>query len=236
MIYTFLKQTKLILATGLIMQNFFVADLALAERSQSLTGQVKSLAEQHHFKVKGLSKLEEQNGLPVTGELEEQLDQLLIEYNHILIRGDNSKLEKLIIIDKKLDRDHAGLQVPIFVKNGQFLVNVSIKGNDNQWLDHEMVIDTGANLVVLPESSIDLLNMSVDDMETSQLQTVNGKVVAYMSQLPGIAVGDETAEQVPVAFVKDDLMGTSGLLGMSFLGLFRFSIDDELDTLTLKKK
>jgi clan AA aspartic protease (TIGR02281 family) len=115
-------------------------------------------------------------------------------------------------------------------------VPVVIKGIDNTWLDVELVIDTGANLVVLPESMIDSLQLEKDQMKTSQLQTVNGKVTAYVGKLPAIEVANEMVEGIDVAFVKDGLMGDSGLLGMSFLGLFRFSIDDELEQMMLIRK
>lgn len=209
---------------------------AYAEAEESLAQLVKSLASEHHFKVLGLSKLQDDIFFQPTGTLQEQLDQLLFEYNHIVIQGENAKIEKLIIIDKKDPSLHEDLKVPIENRNGSYFVLVSIKGQNDTWLEKELIIDTGANIVVLPESYIEVLNLSRNELYNTDIQTVNGRVSAFKGNLPALSVGDEIVENVAVAFVKDELMGMNGLLGMSYLGLFRFSIDDTLSQMSLIKK
>ena len=206
------------------------------QQDEDLYSQIKSLAEQHQFAVKGLDKVDDAEAISSEGTVEQQIALLMIGYNHIIIRNDKAGIERLIILDKKTANHLGRIIVPIVTKNNHYFINASIKGTDNIWIDLELLIDTGANSMVLPLSMMSELKLSIEDMKQNQLQTVNGKVDAYTGLLPAIEVGNEIVENIAVAFVEDKLIGEYSLLGMSFLGMYRFAIDDEQNQILLERK
>ena len=207
-----------------------------SQQDEDLYSQIKSLAEEHQFAVKGLDKIGDAEAIIAVGTVQQQIALLMTDFNHIIIRNDKAGIERLIILNKKTANHLGRIVVPIVTRNNHYFINASIKGTDNIWIDLELLIDTGANSMVLPLSMISELKLSIKDMQQSQLQTVNGKVNAYTGQLPALEVGNEIVENIAVAFVEDNLMGDYSLLGMSFLGMYRFAIDDEQNLISLERK
>ena len=207
-----------------------------SQQDEDLYSQIKSLAEQHHFAVKGLDKIGDAEAIIAVGTVQQKLALLMTDFNHIIILNDKADIERLIIVNKKTANHLGRIVVPIVTKNNHYFINASIKGADNIWMDIEFLIDTGANFMVLPLSMMGELKLAIKDMQQSQLQTVNGKVDAYTGHLPALEVGNEIVENIAVAFVEDSLMGDYSLLGMSFLGLYRFVIDDEQNQISLERK
>jgi len=204
------------------------------QQDEDLYSQIKSLAGQHHFVVIGLDEIGDEEVIHAEGSVQQQIALLMTHFNHIIIRNDKAGIERLIIVNKKTANNLGRNVVPIVTRNNHYFINASIKGTDNTWIDIELLIDTGANSVVLPVSMMNELKLSKKDMEQSQLQTVNGKVNAYTGLLPAMEVGNEIVENIAVAFVEDKLMGDHSLLGMSFLGLYRISIDSEQNQISLE--
>ena len=205
-------------------------------QDEDLYSQIKSLAEQHHFVVIGLDKIGDEGTINAKGTVQQQIALLMTSFNHIIIRNDKAGIERLIILDKKTANHLGRIVVPIVIKNDHYFINASIKGTDNIWIDVELLIDTGANTMVLPLSMMSKLKLPKKDMKQSELQTVNGKVNAYTGQLPALEVGNEIVENIAVAFVEDKLIGDHSLLGMSFLRLYRFAIDAEQNHISLESK
>jgi predicted aspartyl protease len=54
--------------------------------------------------------------------------------------------------------------------------------------------------------------------------------------IPAIWLGSHRIDGVEVAFIEDSKLGGSGLLGMSVLGRFTMTIDDDENQLTLGRK
>jgi clan AA aspartic protease (TIGR02281 family) len=99
-----------------------------------------------------------------------------------------------------------------------------------------MLIDTGADLVVLPESMIDQLGLTESPFRQEQIQTANGMANAKIGKLQKLKIAGETVENVDVAFIADSLLGENRLLGMSVLGRYQVTIDDTSHSITLLKK
>jgi predicted aspartyl protease len=57
------------------------------------------------------------------------------------------------------------------------------------------------------------------------MQTGNGVTTGRLGQLVSVKVGDDQARRVDVIFVPDADLGGRMLLGMSFLGRFRVTMD-----------
>ncbi len=199
--------------------------------------QIDRLAKENHFVVKGIAKLSgAQAATNSKGNVRHRLEQLLVGYNHIIIQNKRSGIERLIILDKKSSQHVARIIAPVVKRQGHYFVQTSIMGDDNAWIDLELLIDTGADVLVLPLSMLDKLGLAKQNMRKTRLQTINGKVSAFAGQLQAVAIADEVVENVAVAFVKDNLIGKHSLLGMSFLDHYRFTIDDQLQQIVLIKK
>ena len=207
-----------------------------SQQDEYLYSQIKSLAEEHQFTVKGLDKIGDEEATVAVGTVQQQIALLMSDFNHIIIRNDKADIAGLIILNKKTANHLGRIVVPIVTKNNHYFINASIKGTDNIWIELELLIDTGANTIVLPLSMMSELKLSIKDMQQSQLQTVNGKVNAYTGQLPALEIGNEIVENIAVAFVEDNLIGKYSLLGMSYLGMYRFTIDDEQNQISLERK
>lgn len=198
--------------------------------------QIQLLAKQHHFKVQGIEKIKDSAPGRGEGSAEQQIPQLLSDFNYVLIQTSSGAIEKLIIVNKKPTFEADQIIVPITTKNGHHFVNASIKGESANWISIDLLVDTGSDLVVLPESMIAELQIADENMELKTLQTVNGKVEAVIGHLQALEIGNEVIEHVAVAFVPDEQMGESNLLGMSVLGRYLVNIDDEAQLITLTRK
>ncbi len=98
------------------------------------------------------------------------------------------------------------------------------------------MLDTGAITIVLPVSMVETLGYDVGKLKKSWSWTANGKIPVRRGKLDFVQVGHASARDVDVIFVADERLGKKMLLGMSFLGRFHLSIDDEANELTLIPK
>jgi clan AA aspartic protease (TIGR02281 family) len=96
-----------------------------------------------------------------------------------------------------------------------------------------MLIDTGADTVVLPASMITPLGLNPAALSQREVQTANGRVQARIGTLDGLWLDGVRLASIEVAFLESDKLGTGGLLGMSVLGRYQMTIDDEKNRLTL---
>ena len=124
--------------------------------------------------------------------------------------------------------------IPLRVDPGGTLkVSVVIDGKHT----YEMVLDSGASLISLPQkvaAKCGITVSSTDPSITLQLadgSTIHGKLVT----IPSVRVGKFTAENVECAVLGADAISAELLLGMSFLGNFKFEINAQEGTLTMVK-
>jgi len=116
-------------------------------------------------------------------------------------------------------------------------VTLGLEGlSDEAVVQESMLIDTGADRVVLPVSLMAALGLEPEELEQEQVQTANGVVEASIASLEAIWVGSKRIADVEVAFIDDQRLGGTALLGMSFLGRFNMTIDDAKNQLTLVVK
>ena len=72
--------------------------------------------------------------------------------------------------------------------------------------------------------------------ETVRLITANGVIEASLGEARRIEIGRESARDVKVAVVSDDpVPGLDGILGLSFLGQFSYSVDLDSSVLRLER-
>jgi aspartyl protease family protein len=119
---------------------------------------------------------------------------------------------------------------------GHQLVDAILFGLNGQRRNARLMVDTGASAIVLPRSMIPALGYVEAELGEVTMQTANGLVKGRMAVLERVAVGRSVADDVAAAFVEDGALAGNMLLGMSFLGRFRMTIDKARNSITLEDK
>jgi len=135
------------------------------------------------------------------------------------------------------DTDADSVTIKTERRGANHLVYGEITGPGGAPVSVRLVVDTGASLVVLPASMIEKLGFNQSDLETAGAQTARGRVVMRRARVDAIEIGGPrnpvTLRDVEVAFIRDSYLGGMALLGMSFLGSYRVTIDERRNEMTL---
>ncbi len=139
--------------------------------------------------------------------------------------------------EREREPDGDGILIRTRRSGGHHVVQGALSGPNGQVVAVELLVDTGATVIVLPESLLVPLGFEDADLEPGRAQTARGVVRTKNGRLDRVAIGSESSAaergDVPVAFVHDRYIGGMALLGMSFLGQFQIMIDDRADEITL---
>ncbi len=226
------KQLRLLLASSIMLTTL----CGHAEDADDLFSQIQALQNQNNIQVTGLERIQNGEKILTNGNLEQQIKQLFAGYNHVVSRNTKGQIERIVIINKKQKRKENRIVLPTSLQGNHHVVSVALSGNGRIWQTLDMVIDTGADLVVLPESMIDQLGLGDSKFTVTKMQTANGLADAKIGMLQEMKIAGETVENVEVAFIPDPLLGENRLLGMSVLGRYQINIDDKAQLVTLIKK
>ncbi len=206
------------------------------EDSGDLFQQIQSLQSRMNIQITGLERIRNEETIITSGSEEEQIEQLLAPFNHIISRNTKGKIERIVIINKKQKPEIKRIVLPTSLQGNHFVVSVDISGDGSLWQTLDMIIDTGADLVVLPESMIPKLGLSGRAFTRKKMQTANGLTEAKIGLLKELKIAGESLENVEAAFIADPLLGNNRLLGMSVLGRYQINIDDKSQLITFFKK
>jgi len=226
-----------------------------ADSEVVVSDELARLAEDEGFVVDGAANLEDASEWVDGGDVYRRVRTLLRKFDHIIVQGGQGGISRVIILGEKgvvprpepMDGEMEGAEgvgpdgkVRIVLETTrvgqQHSVDVSFETSSRGRLDKSMVIDTGASLVVLPTSSVKELGLDPAKLEEREIQTANGKVNARIGKLPAVWLGDRKEDGVEAAFIEDEKLGGTGLLGMSVLGRYQFTIDDEAQRLILTSR
>jgi aspartyl protease family protein len=214
---------------------------ALPARGTEITlrTQLEALAAKYGFVISGLDHISAGAAQrPVEGNVENRLKSLLEDYNHVVIAPSPGKIEKIIITSLKQppDKRYVSPYVVTTHVGAQHRVQAIITGPNNQDLDVELVVDTGASTVVLPASMSTQLGFRPEDLVDGIAQTASDRIKAKIGFLKSVRVGNVSANDIKVTIIPDDRLGNTMLLGMSFLERFKVTIDDARNELILLAK
>jgi len=224
---------------GMFSTFVLISTTALAQNTgvdDDLFTQILSLQSQMNIKIIGIDRIKNEEKINTRGNLEQQIEQLLSSFNHIVSRDAKGRIERIVIVNKKQKEETHNIILPTSHQGNHFVVSVEVSGNGSNWETMDMVIDTGADVVVLPESMITRLGLTNTAFSHKKMQTANGTTEAKVGFLNAVKIAGETLNNVQVAFIADALLGTNKLLGMSALGRYQINIDDSSQLVTLVKK
>ena len=207
-----------------------------AEEASDLFTQIQSLQNRMNIQITGLERIQNEAKVITRGSLEQQIEQLLASFNHIISRNARGQIESIVIINKKQKTEDHRIVLPTTLQGNHHIVSVALSGNGQLWQTLDMIIDTGADLVVLPESLMARLGLADSTFTRQKMQTANGTTEAKIGLLQELRIAGETVENVETAFLPDHLLGKNSLLGMSVLGRYQINIDDKTQLITLFKK
>lgn len=231
-IINLIKVSPLLLAAAFIL--FSIS--AHAENDHDLFSQIDALQTQNKIQITGVERIQNGEKILINGNLEQQVRQLFAGYNHVISRNLKGQIDHIVILGKKQKRKDNRIVLPTKAKGNHFTVAVSLSGDGSIWQEVDMVIDTGADLIVLPESMISELGLMEGKYTLGKMQTANGVNDVKITRLKEVKIAGESIDDVEVAFIADHLLGENKLLGMSALGRYQVNIDDKSQTVTLIRK
>jgi clan AA aspartic protease (TIGR02281 family) len=122
----------------------------------------------------------------------------------------------------------------VSVRNNQVRVPVKLSYRDNT-VEAQLVLDTGATTTMITSALADRLGINPSSTETGLARIADGSIVqAYWTRLDYMSVGPKLISNPKVAIMPSRGPLTAfgdGLLGMNFLGEFRYHLDMNSQTI-----
>ena len=141
--------------------------------------------------------------------------------------------DDLAILAEQNRKDLEGTIIPL-VPDGQghLLAEVLI----NNKIPASLVVDTGSPVVMLTSSFIQKLGLDLSQSNKGYVEVLNGKYKAVEVSLDSIKLGGAQARDVGATVLLEDSKEIKdGLLGLSFLSKFHFTLDQTGQKLILRK-
>lgn len=178
-------------------------------------------------------------------DLVPRLRVLLERFDHVIVQLPDGRVERVIILGAKTvaaspvpaqggepaaegtdSTPAAEIVVQTLRKGTSHALTLGLEGENGKRIEQPLLLDTGADFVVLPLSLSGTLGIRPETLRRQRVQTANGTVEAQLGTLPAIWFGDNRVSRVATAFIEDSRLGGNSLLGMSVLGRFRVTLDD----------
>ncbi|MGR9107964.1 MAG: retropepsin-like aspartic protease family protein [Gammaproteobacteria bacterium] len=201
---------------------------------RNLADQLGEIADQNNIAIVGLELTVSKAAEPVSGTPAEQIKYLLHGFNYLTTLSSERSIERIIILSEKKIVPR-GIVLQTRKKGQNHLVDARVTGPNREQVEVSLVIDTGADYLVLPESMMATFGIDPDSAETRELQTANGVTEARVAKVQSLQIGPETISDIEAAFIEDEQLGDTKLLGMNVLRRYRVTLDDRENTLTLIK-
>ncbi|MGH8552852.1 MAG: retropepsin-like aspartic protease family protein, partial [Methylococcales bacterium] len=200
----------------------------------NLADQLDDLASRNQIEIDGLELTASKPAQWVKGDPAQQIKRLLTGFNTVMVLSSKQTVERVIILGEKEEIPH-GITVHTKRKGKNHTIEGRITGMNGQQVGITLLIDTGSDYLVLPQSMMDTFGIDTDAAETRKLQTANGLTDARIAKIQSLQIGNEIITDIDAAFLKDNQLGNTKLLGMNVLQRYRVTLDDRQQTMTLIK-
>lgn len=132
---------------------------------------------------------------------------------------------------EKLESSIMSEKIPLRRIGNSFYASVVIDGEHT----HEMIVDTGASLISLPHALAKECGIEVTEADRPiTLIIADGtKISGRLKKLDSVRVGKFTVNDVECAVLGPEATEATPLLGMSFLGQFKFELNSQASELSL---
>lgn len=141
-------------------------------------------------------------------------------------------IKKIADVEKSLESETIALDGT--GGGGTFRVDVVINGKHQQ----KMVVDSGASFIALPYAMATGFGLTIDQQNDDRilLRIANGdEIQGYPKKLKSVKVGKFIVEDVDCVVLEPIASAAEPLLGMSFLGNFKFELDASQKSLSLMR-
>lgn len=110
-----------------------------------------------------------------------------------------------------------------------------VHGTLNGVLSGPMLVDTGASYCVLTRAAARLIGLTLVARSTVPVATANGQVVADLLQLDSVEIEDASLRRVDAVVMDAVDPPLIGIIGLSFLNHFRYSVDHAQGMIQLER-
>ncbi len=217
-----------------------------------VAGELERLMERYGFEIKPaqLELTRDQQGRLEGTELVPRLRSLLEGFNYIIVQAPGGGVQRVLILGArvpftpppataaKAEAPAGGGDIVLDTQRigSSHAVTLTLEGEGGRRVQRSLLVDTGADYLVLPASLIPQLGLAAEGLRQQQVMTANGPVDALLGSLPAVWLKDQRVTGIEVAFIEDGRLGGNALLGMSLLGRFRFTMENESNRLLLGAK
>lgn len=176
--------------------------------------------------------------VPVREELAELLAQTgdnsgAIQELQTVVSISPASADRISPMIAKLLGDKAGsYSIPLTREGRSYYVDVVL----NNRVHAKLIVDSGAEVVLLSNEIAKKLGIDSKSAEPVIIQGATGRGIAYRARLDSVTVGKATEKHVVAMFQDLPIAGGDGLLGMTFLGRYSFSLDAKHNILRLTQK
>ena len=112
------------------------------------------------------------------------------------------------------------------------IVDGTVNGRDTL----KFILDTGAELTLIPRSMVQQLAISLDSSIATPVTGIGGTIIAPLVKIGSLKVGEAEVRNLDGLIIENALLTGQGLLGGNFLGKFRVDIDYAKSQLILERK
>lgn len=138
-----------------------------------------------------------------------------------------------IISKLNTSTDGSFVMIPLEQVGDSFMVNVTI----NHKKRAKLIVDSGAEVCVISSGLAEGLGLNLDNATQVSFQSATGYGTALQTTLDTIAMSHARQDNIPVDVCDlPDTQLADGLLGMSFLKRYKFSLDAKHALLQLQAK
>lgn len=140
-----------------------------------------------------------------------------------------SSVKRLDMLEKSVISE----KVPLRREGNSYFASVVINSKHS----HEMVVDTGASLLTLPYKLAVASGIELTESDRPiELTIADGsRISGRLTTLPSVRVGQFSATDVECAILGPEATNAPALLGMSFLGKFKFELNAQSSQLSLMR-